>query len=71
MLPGSRSASVRNLVQWSNVDVPGLFIYKLTHNIVEKLEGCRREIIPSEAHMYFDSKKNYDERNFLQWKHHS
>ena len=57
MLPGSRSPNVKDLVHSSNVEVPGLFIYKLTHDIVEKLEPCRREISPSIAHMYFEREK--------------
>ena len=57
MLPGSRSPDVRHLVRSSNVEVPGLFVFKLTHSTVQKIKSCRREIIPNSAHMYFEREK--------------
>ena len=54
MLPGSRSAEVRNLVMKSNVGVNGLFIYKVTETGVDADLGCSRKIEPALANMYFE-----------------
>ena len=54
MLPGSRSPDVKNLVQQSNVEAHGLFIYKLTEKEVQKYIGCKPKVEPDIAHMYFE-----------------
>ncbi|XP_075244164.1 uncharacterized protein LOC142338341 isoform X2 [Convolutriloba macropyga] len=54
MLPGSRTPDVKNLVQQSNVEANGLFIYKLTEKKVQKYIGCKPKIEPDIAHMYFE-----------------
>ena len=57
MLPGSRTPDVKNLVQQSNVEANGLFIYKLTEKKVQKYIGCKPKIEPDIAHMYFEVKR--------------
>ncbi|XP_075252286.1 protein mesh-like isoform X2 [Convolutriloba macropyga] len=56
MLPGSRTSNIRNLVYYSNVGKPGLFIYRLTNNQIENME-CDPKIVPEVAQMYFESEQ--------------